>query len=101
MVSVLPSNAVYSAPWGVYCHIYGKARVLPAACEESDTGSDSWQTVFNTFGALSIASGLFGMPYAVALRIGANLFGSIYTVLCNKLFDKAHAYFQRTEDVTA
>ncbi len=57
----------------------------------------SWQTVFNTFGALSIASGLFGMPYAVALRIGANLFGSVYTVLCNKLFDKAHAYFHSTD----
>ena len=57
----------------------------------------SWQTVFNTFGALSIASGLFGMPYAVALRIGANLFGSVYTVLCNKLFDKVHAYFHSTD----
>lgn len=57
----------------------------------------SWQTAFNTFGALSIASGLFGMPYAVALRIGANLFGSVYTVLCNKLFDKAHAYFHSTD----
>ena len=57
----------------------------------------SWQTVFNTFGALSIASGLFGMPYAVALRIGANLFGSVYTILCNKLFDKAHAYFHSTD----
>lgn len=51
----------------------------------------------HTFGALSIASGLFGMPYAVALRIGANLFGSVYTVLCNKLFDKAHAYFHSTD----
>ena len=29
----------------------------------------AWQTVFNTFGALSIAAGLFGMPAAVALRI--------------------------------
>ena len=38
----------------------------------------AWQTAFNTFGALSIASGLFGMPYAVALRIGANVFGAAY-----------------------
>ena len=37
----------------------------------------AWQTAFNTFGALSIASGLFGMPYAVALRIGANVFLSL------------------------
>lgn len=33
----------------------------------------AWQTVFNTFGALSIAAGLFGMPAAVALRVGANI----------------------------
>ena len=45
----------------------------------------AWQTVFKTFGALSIASGLFGAAGAVALRIGANVFGSVYTVL----FDKA------------
>ena len=37
----------------------------------------AWQTAFNTFGALSIASGLFGMPYAVALRIGANVFSAV------------------------
>ena len=48
----------------------------------------AWQTVFNTFGALSIAAGLFGMPAAVALRIGANVFGSVYTVICNKIIDK-------------
>lgn len=48
----------------------------------------AWQTVFNTFGALSIAAGLFGMPAAVALRIGANVFGSAYTVICNKIIDK-------------
>lgn len=53
----------------------------------------AWQTVFNTFGALSIAAGLFGMPAAVILRIGANLFGSIYTVICNKIIDRAAIYF--------
>ena len=53
----------------------------------------AWQTVFNTFGALSIAAGLFGMPAAVALRIGANLFGAIYTVICNKIIDRAVTYF--------
>lgn len=43
----------------------------------------AWQTVFNTFGALSIASGLFGA--AGSDGEGANVFGSVYTVL----FDKA------------
>lgn len=48
----------------------------------------AWQTAFNTFGALSIAAGLFGMPAAVALRIGANVFGAAYTILCNKVIDR-------------
>ena len=48
----------------------------------------SWQTVFNTFGALSIASGLFGMRTAVLLRIVLNVFGSVYTIICDKLFDR-------------
>lgn len=48
-----------------------------------------WQTAFNTFGALSIAAGLFGMPEAVALRTGANLFGAVYTVVVSKLLDRA------------
>ena len=53
----------------------------------------AWQTVFNTFGALSIAAGLFGMPAAVALRIGANVFGALYTVVCNKVIDRIAAKF--------
>ena len=53
----------------------------------------AWQTAFNTFGALSIAAGLFGMPAAVALRIGANVFGALYTVVCNKVIDRIAAKF--------
>ena len=52
----------------------------------------AWQTVFNTFGALSIASGLFGMPAAVLLRIGANVFGAVYTMVLNTLGDKLVQY---------
>ena len=37
----------------------------------------AWQTVFNTFGALSIASGLFGAGTAVTLRIIFNVMGSV------------------------
>ena len=61
----------------------------------------AWQTAFNTFGALSIASGLFGMPYAVALRIGANIFGAAYTMACNKILPRLAAVFeQRREQVS-
>ena len=55
----------------------------------------AWQTAFNTFGALSIASGLFGMPYAVALRIGANVFGAVYTMACNKILPRLAAVFEQ------
>ena len=61
----------------------------------------AWQTAFNTFGALSIASGLFGMPYAVALRIGANVFGAVYTMACNKILPRLAAVLeQRREQVS-
>ena len=51
------------------------------------SASYKWQTVFNTFGALSIAAGLFGLKGAILLRIGANVFGAFYTVVCSKAMD--------------
>ena len=48
----------------------------------------AWQTAFNTFGALSIAAGLFGMPYAVMLRIGMNVAGAFYTWVCDKVLNR-------------
>lgn len=47
-----------------------------------------WQTVFNTFGALSIASGVFGITGAVILRIGLNAAAALYTVAAGWLFDR-------------
>lgn len=47
----------------------------------------AWQTVFNTFGALSIAAGLFGATNAVALRIIFNVVGSLYTIFCDRVLD--------------
>ena len=47
----------------------------------------AWQTVFNTFGALSIAAGLFGVKEAIILRIAFNVIGSLYTVACEKFLD--------------
>ena len=56
---------------------------------------------FNTFGALSIAAGLFGMPAAVALRIGANVFGAAYTLICNKVVDKIAERIYIRKNITA
>ena len=61
----------------------------------------AWQTAFNTFGALSIAAGLFGLQNAVILRIGANIFGSVYTVICNKVIDKLADRFMVRQSVEA
>ena len=48
-----------------------------------------WQTVFNTFGALSIASGLFSAAGAVILRIATNAGAAFYTALMGSLIDRA------------
>ena len=61
----------------------------------------AWQTAFNTFGALSIAAGLFGLQNAVILRIGANIFGSVYTVICNKSLDRLAQVVEQRKKVTA
>ena len=53
----------------------------------------AWQTAFNTFGALSIAAGLFGAQYAVILRISANIFSSAYTFICDKILSRMLARF--------
>ena len=53
----------------------------------------AWQTAFNTFGALSIAAGLFGAQYAVILRISANIFSSAYTFICDKILNRMLARF--------
>ena len=54
-----------------------------------------WQTAFNTFGALAIASSLFGMPFALALRAGINITASLYTMVCNRVIDTLHLYVQK------
>ena len=46
----------------------------------------AWQTVFNTFGALAIATEAFGLSAAIILRIMTNLFGSLYSLGFDWLF---------------
>ena len=53
----------------------------------------AWQTAFNTFGALSIAAGLFGVQYAIILRISANILSSAYTFICDKILSRMLARF--------
>ena len=48
----------------------------------------AWQTVFNTFGALYIASGAFGLVGAIALRIGTNVGAAAYTMLLDQILNR-------------
>ena len=41
------------------------------------------------------------MPMAVALRIGANVFGAAYTVICNKVVDKIAERMYIRKNLTA
>lgn len=45
-----------------------------------------WQTVFNSIGALSVATSAFGITGAIILRIFHNFAGSVYSALFDSLF---------------
>lgn len=51
----------------------------------------AWQTAFNTFGCTVHCGGLFGMPAAVCTSYRANVFGAVYTIICNKTIDRLAA----------
>ena len=40
-----------------------------------------WQAVFNTFGALAIATSAYGLKSAVGLRVAQNVFGVVFALL--------------------
>lgn len=53
------------------------------------SASYGWQTVFNAFSSLAIAVPIFGLPYAILLRIFNNVFGSAYAWLFDRIFEPA------------
>lgn len=55
------------------------------------SASYGWQTAFNAFSALAMATPVFGMPYAVMLRICHNILAAVYTFLFDRVFDPALA----------
>lgn len=58
-----------------------------------------WQAVFNTFGALAIATEAYGLKGAVGLRIVQNVFGVAFALLFSIVF--YWAISQMTERKTA
>lgn len=47
----------------------------------------SFQNIFNTLGALMVATNLFGLYHAVLLRIGSNIFATLYCIFFNKVWE--------------
>ena len=47
-----------------------------------------WQSMFNSFGALAVAVGIFGVPSAIFYRLMNNLFGAFYALGFNIIFHK-------------
>ena len=64
-----------------------------------------WQTVFNSFGALAMAMGMFGMTGSMVLRLANNLFGVVYGLVFDFVFEKfcckIERLSQRMESVDA
>lgn len=51
------------------------------------SGTYSWQTSFNCFGALTAAVPIFGLWWAIVIRIVNNIIGVIYCKVYNKIFN--------------
>lgn len=51
------------------------------------SASYSAQTIFNVLGALSIAVGMFGLYGAIALRIIANIAGTLFTLIYQRIYE--------------
>ena len=57
-----------------------------------------WQAVFNTFGALAIATSAYGLKSAVGLRVAQNVFGVVFALLFCLLFHRILARWDKTAD---
>ncbi|MCI8494729.1 MAG: FUSC family protein [Lachnospiraceae bacterium] len=51
------------------------------------SASYGWQTVFNAFSSLAVATPVFGLTSAISLRVFNNVFGSVYTWLFERIFE--------------
>lgn len=75
---VLPENAI------AYLGILGGIGLGFSA-------SYGWQTAFNAFTSLAIATPVFGTSYAIILRIFHNVFSAAFTWLFDRIFEPALA----------
>ena len=55
-----------------------------------------WQAVFNTFGALAIATSAYGLKSAVGLRVAQNVFGVVFALLFCLILHRIFARWERS-----
>ena len=55
-----------------------------------------WQAVFNTFGALAIATSAYGLKSAVGLRVAQNMFGVVFALLFCLILHRIFARWERS-----
>ena len=55
-----------------------------------------WQAVFNTFGALAIATSAYGLKSAVVLRVAQNVFGVVFALLFCLILHRILARWERS-----
>lgn len=80
--AVLFSSLFFLLPQGVlpYIGILGGIGVGFSA-------TYGWQSVFNSLGAMSVATGIIGFPGAVFFRIFHNIFGAIYGQMIYRIWN--------------
>lgn len=73
-----------------YCPnvIYDNIGILGGICVGL-SATYGFQSIFNTFGAISIAASILGFPAAIFYRIFNNILGSVYGLFFNKFFCKS------------
>ena len=65
---------------------YGVLGIIGGICV-GFSATYGWQTVFNSFGALAVAAGLYGASGAVLSRYLANMLGILLAVVFYRLCD--------------
>ena len=70
-----------------YCpdFIYTNIGIIGGICV-GFSATYGFQSVFNTFGSISIAATILGFPAAIFFRIFNNVLGSVYGIVFNKYF---------------
>lgn len=64
------------------------------------SGTYNWQTSFNCFGALAVAVPMFGLGWAIVIRITDNIIAAIYSKLFNNIFNKIESRICRKETLS-